>query len=368
MKALLASLFLVGLSSTVVAQSNYKESSNSFARYTKTGDIKQLESAKKFIDEAYKTKRDSSSRKNILLRAMVYSSLAYADSNRTIKTDRDPIDITNQALSKLKNKGNYEQEINYINQNLIAAHMFRANKLLAKNPVTTEDYKKAYADYLIVEKLGVKSEDVLQNLASLAKLAENNTEAIHYYTKLIKNGEISASNYLTLANLYQKVGDKQNQLQTLLEGREKLKADKKLLFALVDYYANEKSYNALAPLAEEVSQAEPENANLHYLLGFALENNGEIEKAKAYYNKTLLIDNAHYDASLALGLIYLDDFLNNKSNLEAQYSAQNYLLKANGLQPYAVNTLKGLSLFYEAAEDDEQLDRVKVLLNQLSNY
>ena len=111
MKALLASLFLVGLSSTVVAQSNYKESSNSFARYVQTGEIKQLESAKKFIDEAYKTKRDSTSKRNTLLRAMVYSSLAYADSNRTIKTDRDPIDITNQALSKLKNKDSYEKEI-----------------------------------------------------------------------------------------------------------------------------------------------------------------------------------------------------------------------------------------------------------------
>ena len=362
MKALLASLFLVGLSSTVVAQSNYKESSNSFARYVQTGEIKQLESAKKFIDEAYKTKRDSTSKRNTLLRAMVYSSLAYADSNRTIKTDRDPIDITNQALSKLKNKDSYEKEINYINQNLVAAYISRANKAVNK-----KEFDKAYADYVAVEKLGVKSDDLLNNLAFLSKSAKNEAAAIQHYTKLIKNGEADASNYLTVANLYQKVGDKQRQLQTLLEARQKLKYDKKVLIALADYYAKEKSYHALAPLADEISAVESDDKNLHYLLGFALENNGQVDKAKSYYEKTLQIDQNHYEASLALGLIYLSDFLKDKNNLEAQYGAQNYLLKANGIKPYAVNALKGLSMFYEAADDDEQLDRVKVLLNQLSN-
>ena len=367
MKILLASLFLAGLSSTVVAQSNFKESSNSFARYTITGDIKQLESAKKFIDEAYKTKRDSTSRKNTLLRAMVYSSLAYADSNRTIKTDRDPIDITKQALSKLKNKDSYELEMNYINQNLIAAHIFRANKLLNKETLAPEDYKKAYDDYLVVEKLGANSDELLVNLASLSRLGNLNNEAIEYYSKLIKIGDGNVNNYLTLAELYHKVGNKQNQLQTLLEARAKLKNDKKILFALVDFYTNEKSFNAIAPLAEEVSNADPSNVEIHYLLGYSLENTGSIEQAKSYYQKALAIDDMHYNANLALGLIHLNEFLSNKSDLEAQYSAQNYLLKANGIQPYAINTLKGLSLFYEAAEDDDQLDRVKVLLNQLSN-
>src|SRR5690606_882751 len=130
MRALTASLLFVCLGTTVVAQSNYKESSNSFARYTIKGDIKELENAKKFIDAAYKTKRDSSSRKNNAVRAVVYSSLAYAESTRKIKGHRDHIDARKDALTRPSQKDyhNYEHELNNVNQNLLAAYIYKANK------------------------------------------------------------------------------------------------------------------------------------------------------------------------------------------------------------------------------------------------
>lgn len=59
--------------------------------------------------------------------------------------------------------------------------------------------------------------------------------------------------------------------------------------------------------------------------------------------------------------------MKNDTNVEAQYYAQNLLLKANEIRPYDVNALKSLSMYYEKAGDLAQLDRVKLLLNQLSN-
>ena len=365
MKAFLASILFISTSMTVVAQSNYKESSNSFARYGKSGEIKELESAKKFIDAAYKTKRDSVSSKNNLLRAMIYSSLAYADSTRKIKTDKDPIQITEETVKRIRDrdKQNFSNEINYINQNLIAAYIFKANKEIQK-----KEFEKAYNSFLEVEKLGSKSEDVLRNLAYLSAQANKTDEAINYYKKIIATSEVEPIVYIDLAKLYHQNKDEQAYLNTLQTARNKFQSDKTILFLLLEAYSNNKSFQAVTPLIEEALKYEPNNIELYYLAGFASENVGNIPEAKTYYTKVLSLDEDNYDANLALGLIFLNEFLKDKNNLEAQYSAQDYLLKANGIKPYAINTLKGLSMFYEALDDQEQLDRVNILLNQLSNY
>lgn len=364
MKALTASILFACISTTVVAQSNYKESSNSFARYTKSGEIKELENAKKFIDAAYKTKRDSSNSKNNILRAMVYSSLAYADSTRKIKMDKDPIEISLNAVKLLKQRdlSNYPNEINYVNQNLVAAYIYKANKHIEK-----KEYEQAYNSFLEVERLGSQSIDVLRNLAYLSAEAGKTQEAIAYYKKLIELTDVDAVTYISLAKLYKSTDNTHEYLNTLKTAREKFPQDKAILFLLVEAYAENKAYAAVTPIIAEALKHEPENIELSYLAGYANENVGNIPEAKKYYEKVLELDDNNYDANLALGLIHLNDFLKNNSNLEAQYSAQDYLLKANGIKPYAVNALKGLALFYETADDQEQLDRVNTLLNQLSN-
>jgi len=101
------------------------------------------------------------------------------------------------------------------------------------------------------------------------------------------------------------------------------------------------------------------------LAGYAYEDAKDIRNAKQYYNKVLRLDANNYPSNLALGLIYLKDFLKSKSDEDKQY-AQAYLLKANEIKPYDVNALKALSTYYNAIEDFVQLDRVNILLNQLT--
>lgn len=365
MKAILASILSIFIGSTVVAQSNFKEGSNSFAKYTKTGDIKELENAKKFIDAAYKTRRDSSLTKNNVLRAMIYSSMAYADSLRKIKTDKDPIIIAEDALKRIRprDRKNLTNEITYVKQNLIAAYIYKANKEIEK-----EEFEKAYNSFLEVEKLGSQSVDVLRNLAYLSAQAGKYKEAISYYQKLIQSTEAEPEVYIALAQAYKAIDNSQEYLSTLQGARQLFPKHKNILFLLVDFYAQNKTYQALTPIIAEAIAYEPDNIELYYLAGFAHENVGNIAEAKNYYSKVLNLDEDNYDANLALGLIYLNEYLKDKNNLEAQYMAQDYLLKANGIKPYATNALKGLALFYEATGDQEQLDRVNLLLNQLSNY
>src|SRR5690606_2654976 len=121
------------------------ERSMSCARNSQHGDKKNHESSKKLIDETYKNRRDSNSSRVNVLRAMIYSSLAYADSTRSIKNPSDPIDITYESINKIKNRDwdNYTAELQYIEQNLAATHIYKAKKALEK-----EDYAGAFQSYL----------------------------------------------------------------------------------------------------------------------------------------------------------------------------------------------------------------------------
>lgn len=357
-------LLLLCMGTVALGQSNYKEGSNNLARYMQSNNVKDLEAAKKFTDAGYKTKRDSSSARNNVLRAMIYSSLAYADSTRQIKSDRDHILVAKDAVARLrpKDKDSYSNELNYITQNLTAAYIYKANQELAN-----QKFEEAYKSYLEVNKLGTNTPAVIYNLAQLASRAGKLDEAIDYQKQIIETTEADADKYLELADLYQRKNDKQSYLSTLETARAKFLDNKQILFQLIEIYGENKSYAAIVPIIDQALQLEPQNIKLLYLAGYANENEGNIGRAKTYYQRLIEVDNTNYSANLALGLIHLNDFLKDSDNMEAQYNAHNYLLRANEIKPHDVNALKGLAMFYQTAGDESQLDRVNFLLNQISN-
>lgn len=346
------------------AQSNYKESSNNFARYTKSGDLKHLENAKKFIDETYKNRRDSNSSRVNVLRALIYSSIAYADSTRSIKTASDPIDITYESIDKVRKREweNYPAQSNYIRQNLAASHIYQAEKALEK-----QDYASAYDSYIKVTDLKLPNYDVTYNLALLATQTAQYDAAITYYEALLKREEVPVEYYLELAEVHRKNGNKQAVLNTLQDARLQFPDNQPILLNLIQLFAQNNEHKAIAPIIDEAVARAPENIDLNYLAGYSNETVGNIDIAKKYYGRVLQLDPNNYEANLALGLIFLNGFLQDSDDVEAQYQAQNLLLKANEIRPYDVNALKSLSLYYERSGDLAQLDRVKLLLNQLSN-
>lgn len=348
----------------VLAQSNYKESSNSFARYTKTGDIKNLENAKKFIDETYKNRRDANNTRVNVLRAMIYSSMAYADSTRSIKNPSDPIDLAYESLDKIKKRewDNRPAEFNYIRQNLAAAHIYQANKAMEK-----EDYVAAYNSYLKVKDLNVAKYNVTYNLAVLAAQTEQYEASISYYKDLLAEGDAPVSYYLEITEVYKKIGDTQAVLNTLQDARLKFPENQSVLLNLIQLFAQNNEYKAIAPIIDEAIAQDPESIELNYLAGYSNETIGNTDLSKRYYGRVLELDPNNYEANLALGLIFLNSFLQDGEDIESQYQAQNLLLKANEIRPYDVNALKSLSLYYERSGDLAQLDRVKSMLNQLSN-
>src|SRR5690606_21216623 len=181
-------------------QSNIKEGNNHFAKYTKSGDIKDLLEARKYADLAYKLKRDSTSYNNTLLKALVYSSLSVADSNRSQKYEKDPIDEAEFMLGRLTdNQLNLENEakLNNIKKRLATGYLIKARRALEK-----KNYEEAYQLFSKVQQYN-NEVDTRHNLALLSEQLGKNDEAIAIYSDFMKNKSLTKPGYvLTLARLY----------------------------------------------------------------------------------------------------------------------------------------------------------------------
>jgi len=358
----IASLIIATLS--VYAQSNLKEGNNNFALYSKSKDFKHLEAARKFADEAYKTRRDSSNSDANLLRGLVYSTLAVVDSNRSQTYSADPIDIAVSAMKKLTDRqfnSEHRPEINYIRRSLANAHLIKAKRALANaNP------EEALLQYRKIDSISESAENVKHNLAVLSVKTGNTEDAIQRYQALTNNRETSSPVYiLELVALYKQKGDNRQVLNTLIKGREQFPENKEILFALINTYVANDAYAAIVPLAEEALGHEPENVNMNYVAGYANEMEGNIEAAKKYYEKVISLDGNNFEGNFELGLIYLREYVANPEDVEKQTKAQEYLLRANQIRPSETNALKSLAVLYNQSGDIIQLERVNNILNQL---
>lgn len=347
----------------VLAQSDEKEGNNSFAMYTKTADFKHLENAKKFSDNAYKERRDSTSYKNNLLRALVYSSLAVADSNRGLKYSKDPIDEAKFALERLDDEQlNYENEaqITYIYRKLGNAYL-----ILGRRALNNNKYDEAYSHFKQVDTLSQGDIKVKRNLSALASELKKNEEAINYYNEYIENsGSTNAEDVLILADLYNTAGNQNERLSVLLSGSDSFPDNKDILFQIINIYAENGSYDAVVPLIEHAIHLEPENVELNYLAGYAYEVTGNRKSAEQYYKTTLELDDNSYNANFELGLLYLRDFVRDTADFEKQELAEKYLLKANEIDPNSVNALRSLAVLFDKSGDTIQYERVSNQLNQ----
>lgn len=347
------------------AQSNLKEGNNNYALYSRSGNIKQLEAARKFSDAAYKTRRDSLGFRNNLLRALVYSTLAVVDSTRKYSYPEDPLDIAHAAMSRLKDKQllfDNEPEINHITQHLANGHMIKANRAL-----TQGEAEEAYKQFKKVDSIGGKFYDVRHNLAVLSAAIGNEDEAVARFLALTGNTRNSKPEYIhALADIYAKRNDQQRMFEILILGQEQFPKNKDILFRMINEYNRIGAYDAIVPLLDQAFRFDPDNLELYYIAGYAYDVSGRVNDAKACYEKAITLDRNSFQGNFGLGLIYLREYLKKPTDRALQRNAESFLLRANQIRPAAVNALKSLSVLYETKGDIIQLERVNNTLEQLT--
>ncbi len=361
-----AGLFIAAILCTfsLSGQTLTKEAMNNFALYTSTKDINNLEKARKNIDDAYKTRKDSFAYRNNLIRALVYSSLAYEDSQRKFRYNNDPIFEAKFSLSRLKNpRLNYdhEPEISFAKKQLAKAYILKANKA-----VSIMNYQEAYVNLLAVDSLDTDNYQVKYNLAIVCEKLGHINQAVHYYERLIKDKDKSQPDYyLSFSNLYETSRNSNKSLEVLLEGRKVFPGNKDILFKVINIYSDNGDYQTVQKLVEDALQLDPDNVNLIYLAGFSAESLGKTEKAEEFYKKVIEVEQNSYQGHYSLGLLYLNLYLEGgKDKDDKVIQAKKHLLLAGDINPNSINVLKALSVLYTKTGNMMELQRVNNKLKQ----
>lgn len=349
----------------VLAQSNLKEGNNQYALYTKSGDVKQLDQARTYSDNAYKTRRDSLGFRNNLLRALVYSTLSVVDSNRTKKYSEDPLITAEKALENLTDRQlvfENEPEIKHATRFVANGHLMMANRALSEG----KD-QEAYDRFMKIHRMASDTYDVRHNLAVLSDRLGLRDEAIERYRELLQTPKTAKASYIqALADLYEKSDLELGLVNILVTGNEMYPEDRDILFRLINTYHARSSYDAIVPLADTAIEMDPESTDLRYILAFAFEETGDVERAKEQYEALIALDRNNYEGNLGLGLIHLQAYLDNPEDRASLNRAQDLLLRANQIKPSGVNTLRSLAVLYENKGDIIQLERVNNILDQLT--
>lgn len=348
-------------STSLFAQTLTKEATNAFALYNKTGDIKQLELARKKVDEGYKTYKDSITYKNNLLRSLVYSTLAYVDSNRKYSYPTDPINVAMFSFKKLNDRKlniEHQEEITYIKKRLSQAYLSQARHALSYN-----NYPEAVNSFLHIDSLSSKNITIYHDLAILYERMGYNYKAIEFYQKVLQDRS-RPEYYLALSNLYESVRQYQKAVEITQQGRANFPDNKDLVFKELNYFSDAGNFQEVTKLIKNALRLDENNINLNYLAGFSYEMTGKTQQAEEYYKKVLSLDPNNYDANYALGLLYLNLYIQ-ESKSDLINRAKQYLTKANEIDPNQIKTLQSLAILYRNTGEEIQLQRVNNKINQL---
>jgi tetratricopeptide (TPR) repeat protein len=344
------------------AQNPTKDAMNAFAHFSKTQDSKQLLTARKSIDEVFKTRRDSVSPRNNLIKAMIYSVLAVVDSNRNFSYQKDPLQEASYSLSLLNNdkfRQDHEPEIEFIKNQLARGYLFEA-----ENALGVSNLEEAAYAFTRVDTLSPGNLHITHNLAILYEKLGYPDRAIHYYKKLIAERPEPAY-YFNLSELYSNKKIEKLALETLQQGRREFPKYKDLVFKEINYFAEKQDYHTVISLLPNAIKLDENSIPLNYLAGFSYDLSGNVEKAAEHYEKLLNSDPNNYDGNYALGLLNLNSFVKNPGKRQFMYTALHHLSKANEIDPNQLKTLQSLAILYQYSGDEIQLQRVNNKINQL---
>lgn len=359
---ILISGFFLTLASAGAQTLITKEAMNSFAQYTSSKDVKKLEIARAKIDEAYKTKSDSSDSKHNLIRALVYSTLARIDSNLKYTYKKDPVDevvLTMKRVYGSRIESQNQEQVTYIEKQLKETYLFRANSAFKNRKL--EDALKYFS---ILEGIEKNNISIFHNLAILSQELGYYQKSISYYEKLIQLRP-RPEYFLVLSNLYELLNDDMNLIRVLNSGAGNFPTNRDLVFKLLNTLQSKNQYAEIIKHLDQALIFDESNVDLNYLAGYSYEILGNIPKAEEFYKSIIEINPNNFDANYALGLLYLNLYLKDKNQSGIRYVVKTYLTKANDIDPNELKSLNSLAMFYKNSGDAFELQKINNRINQL---
>ncbi len=366
-KLLLSVLFLVTTTSFAFSQSEeLKDVFNNLAFFNQKHDLKYLGEAKKAIDKTIVTKSDSANLYKSTYKAVVYSTIAFADSLNVLKMPDNFLSSTLIYVDTLftrKKVYNYSSEITYIKINLANAYIRKGFNDLQHN-----NYQLAIANLEKAKVIAPAAGHLAIYLAyASTRMGELNKSAA-YYDHLLENKKPGPGVILTAEKIYKILGDTVKALKAVQTGRRLYPENKQLLYEEANIYNNKMDYKALRGVLDSLVKAGPDDYDINFLAAVCYDHLNQRDQAEMYYKKAARLNRNSYDPVFNLGILYMKKGLADQSlPLEKYDLARTYLEKANELNPNDPEFLQTLKLLYDKTGNIKQSNKITKQLNQIIN-
>jgi len=344
----------------------FKPVINNLALYKQKKDLKFLAAAKKSADSLVTSHADSVDVKKSVYRALVNSTILFADSLNTLKQPATLFPQTVQLVDKLcvnKKIVSYQDQMDYIKRCIANVYIRQGFKYMRTSDLVNSEQAFLKAQHYVPSFKQLNfyiaySNNKLGNLQDAAK----------YYSDLIDADTAKAEYIEAAANIYVSLGDTAKALGILQKGRKRFPDDKLLLLYEANIYNNQKAYGLLLPLLEPLLANYPNNADVTFVAANCYDNLDQYKKAEACYQRAIDLNGAAYEPVFNLGLLYFkESLLMAPDRVNDSKMAAELLEKANEISPNDPKALKVLQLIYTETQNKTQLIKVNNKLKQLIN-
>lgn len=181
----------------------------------------------------------------------------------------------------------------------------------AGEEMSNKNYKKALELFDAAFKIDGVDDSELTWTASIAALcaqeAKDLRKAMKYNSIAIEHNTTDVLIYESQIELAKRLKDNKTMEDVLLVGRKKLEGQyQRFTTKLLYFYYNNKMYEKLFVIADEVLAYKPDHLKTYYFKGIAYLNTGNEEEAITAFKKMLSIDSEDADANMRLGLLYFN--------------------------------------------------------------
>lgn len=386
-KSILLGMLVLTSSAAFSQNSNLRKAKASYNKFNEVKSVgtaalgaSDLTAAKEALDKAIEHEKTKDLAETWTYYALVNADLALLDSTETAEGYIQTASEAREKAVSLDTEKEHEQNLNIVSSIIAQYEMNKGVKAW-----DSQDFEGAYNAF---DKglTYLPNDTTLLYYSGLAAInSQDYDKALSKYVELVPIDSFSNNKQIILdvSRLYLMQGDTTNAIKYAEIGADKYPDDSELATQNIELNLMAGNEQKIINTITSQIEKDSENENLHYYLGIAYSEMGEVEKAEAAYRKAIELNPDYLDANINLGGLILNKGIdhfnktNNASLQQAEYDAEikkaydifdsalPYLEKAVALDGSSYLALTNLKKYYEIKEDDAKIADLQARIDAL---
>ena len=194
------------------------------------------------------------------------------------------------------------------------------------------------------------------NAGFTAWQAGNNERAKGLFEKCIEAGYIGEDGdaYAKLADVLDKLGDKEASKDALEKGFEAFPQSQSILIGLINYYVSSgENFDRLFVLLDKAKANEPNNASLYYVEGNIYKEIGNIDNAIASYRKCAEINPDYEFGYIGEGILLYEQAVDYQDKAQAEMDDAKYAALAAEFEKSLKGCIEPFEKAFEITKDNQ---------------